>query len=193
MGWYSKAPHRVRVSQLGNFGLGLTSRSRYELHRQLGRSVLKLRKSTVATCTATRKPQSTCPILVCVFSRAHIDWLTIPATASTMSGSTKWREEQVLVICPGSSTTMAQLGCSELTPPSKRFPTRMFWDADAGFWRPYRTYTRKKKIEGAVNGEAKEEEEIVEDPDSTEGAVYPLRGKHFQCSRALSDKLFLSL
>ncbi|KAJ4389693.1 Actin-like protein arp9 (SWI/SNF complex component arp9) [Gnomoniopsis smithogilvyi] len=93
-----------------------------------------------------------------------------------MSGSTKWREEQVLVICPGSSTTMAQLGCSELTPPSKRFPTRMFWDAEATYWRPYRTYTRKKKIEGAINGEADEEEEIVEDPDSIEGAVYPLRG-----------------
>ncbi|KAJ4415184.1 Actin-like protein arp9 (SWI/SNF complex component arp9) [Gnomoniopsis sp. IMI 355080] len=93
-----------------------------------------------------------------------------------MSGSTKWREEQVLVICPGSSTTMAQLGCSELTPPSKRFPTRMFWDAEATYWRPYRTYTRKKKVEGAINGEAEEEEEIVEDPDSTEGAVYPLQG-----------------
>lgn len=80
------------------------------------------------------------------------------------------------MICPGSSTTMAQLGCSELTPPSKRFPTRMFWDADATFWRPYRTYTRKKKVEGAMNGDADEEEEIVEDPDSAEGAVYPLRG-----------------
>lgn len=80
------------------------------------------------------------------------------------------------MICPGSSTTMAQLGCSELTPPSKRFPTRMFWDADAGYWRPYHTYTRRKKVEGAPDGEAAEEDEIVEDPDSTEGAVYPLRG-----------------
>lgn len=71
---------------------------------------------------------------------------------------------------------MAQLGCNELTPPSKRFPTRMFWDAEAAFWRPYRTYTRKKKVEGAPIGEASEEEEVVEDPDSTEGAVYPLRG-----------------
>lgn len=98
------------------------------------------------------------------------------------------------MICPGSSTTMAQLGCSELTPPSQRFPTRMFRDDETGEWRPYHTYKRKKKTAAAnangsagagadadVNGDAdkKEEEyeyESIEDPDSTEGAVYPLKG-----------------
>lgn len=84
---------------------------------------------------------------------------------------------------------MAQLGCNELTPPSQRFPTRMFRDVETGEWRPYFTYKRKKDDAGAaVNGSAvenmnggvekKEEEEyeFVEDPDSDEGAVYPLQG-----------------
>lgn len=109
-----------------------------------------------------------------------------------MSSQTRWREEQVLVICPGSSTTMAQLGCSELTPPSQRFPTRMFRDEESGAWRPYHTYKRKKKSlagsnghveEAAQNGDKKDDEEweTVENPDSTEGAVYPMQG--MQCSR----------
>lgn len=99
------------------------------------------------------------------------------------------------MICPGSSTTMAQLGCSELTPPSQRFPTRMFRDAETGEWRPYYTYKRKKKTvavdvnggadaNGHANGAAggvdkkedKDEYEFVEDPDSAEGAIYPLKG-----------------
>ncbi|KAG8167972.1 hypothetical protein KVR01_003661 [Diaporthe batatas] len=103
-----------------------------------------------------------------------------------MSSQTKWKEEQVLVICPGSSTTMAQLGCSELTPPSQRFPTRMFKDEQTGAWRPYHTVKRKKENllntnggaqAGPVDGaKAEEEYEFVEDPDSSEGAVYPIRG-----------------
>ncbi|KAJ0113880.1 hypothetical protein J7T55_010124 [Diaporthe amygdali] len=103
-----------------------------------------------------------------------------------MSSQTKWREEQILVICPGSSTTMAQLGCSELTPPSQRFPTRMFKDEQNGGWRPYHTFKRKKNNPSESNGGAQnggvddvkveEEYEVVEDPDSSEGAVYPIRG-----------------
>ncbi|ROW09468.1 hypothetical protein VMCG_02227 [Cytospora schulzeri] len=108
-----------------------------------------------------------------------------------MSSQTRWREEQVLVMCPGSSTTMAQLGCSELTPPSQRFPTRMFRDEETGGWRPYYTYKREKKkslvAASASNGNAtgaaqteekkdEEEWETVEDPDATEGAVYPMQG-----------------
>ena len=85
-----------------------------------------------------------------------------------MSSQTgKWREEQVLVVCPGSQTTLAQLGCNELTPPIHRFPTRMFRDVEesseesgprsgsgsgsgsgAGGWRAYHTYKRKKKVGG---------------------------------------------
>lgn len=87
-----------------------------------------------------------------------------------MSSQTgKWREDQVLVVCPGSQTTLAQLGCNELTPPAFRFPTRMFKDPDSDAWRPHHTYKRKK--EGA------DEWEYVEDTDSTEGAVYPIQGE----------------
>lgn len=84
-----------------------------------------------------------------------------------MSG-TKWREEQILIICPGSRTTMAQLGCSELTPPTHRFPTRMFRDGNE--WRPYHTFKRTKVVDGV------EQEEWVEDVDSDEGAVFPMEG-----------------
>ncbi|KAH6855677.1 hypothetical protein B0I37DRAFT_338154 [Chaetomium sp. MPI-CAGE-AT-0009] len=93
-----------------------------------------------------------------------------------MSSQTgKWREEQVLVVCPGSQTTLAQLGCNELTPPVHRFPTRMFRDEESGDWRPHCTFKRKK--EGVVVGGEGEEEvwEYVEDVDSVEGAVYPIQ------------------
>ncbi|KAK4125480.1 hypothetical protein N657DRAFT_688240 [Parathielavia appendiculata] len=91
-----------------------------------------------------------------------------------MSSQTgKWREEQVLVICPGSQTTLAQLGCNELTPPAHRFPTRMFKDPDSDdHWRPYHTYKRKK--ESAADGDGEDAWEYVEDTDSVEGAVYPI-------------------
>lgn len=72
-----------------------------------------------------------------------------------MSSQTgKWREEQVLVVCPGSQTTLAQLGCNELTPPIHRFPTRMFRDetegGGEGGWRAYHTFRRKKKVPGSA-------------------------------------------
>lgn len=63
---------------------------------------------------------------------------------------------------------MAQLGCSELTPPTHRFPTRMFKDGDE--WRPYYTYQRKRVVDGV------EKEEWVEDVDEDEGATWPIQG-----------------
>ncbi|PKS08914.1 hypothetical protein jhhlp_003527, partial [Lomentospora prolificans] len=124
-----------------------------------------------------------------------------PQPENKMSGSAaKWKEEQILVICPGSRTTMAQLGCSELTPPVHRIPTRMFKDPEDGGWRPYHTFKRKKpgfvkKVsEGAQqNGEAKaaeedeDEWEWVEDQDSDEGAVYPM-----QAGRIVNMPAFLA-
>ncbi|KAM0357239.1 hypothetical protein HYE67_004335 [Fusarium culmorum] len=86
-------------------------------------------------------------------------------TMSSTAG--KWREEQVLIICPGSRTTMAQLGCSELTPPARRMPTRMFKEGDQ--WAPY----HKTKRTTIVNGV--EEDEWLEDVDEDEGAVYPIQ------------------
>lgn len=85
------------------------------------------------------------------------------------SSVAKWREEQILIVCPGSRTTMAQLGCSELTPPLHRLPTRMFRDGNE--WRPYHTYRRSRVVAGV------ETEEWVEDLDSDEGAVFPIEGE----------------
>ncbi|KAK2040278.1 hypothetical protein LZ31DRAFT_474825 [Colletotrichum somersetense] len=98
---------------------------------------------------------------------------------STQTG--KFREDQVLIICPGSQTTMAQLGCGELTPPIHRIPTRMFKDAETDEWRPFHTFKRKKPSANgalAIDGPRVDEDEYewVEDTDSTEGAVYPLQG-----------------
>ncbi|KAI1128885.1 actin-like ATPase domain-containing protein [Nemania abortiva] len=101
----------------------------------------------------------------------------------------KWREDQVLVICPGSQTTMAQLGCSELTPPAHRIPTRMFKDEEGEEFYPYHTYKRKKITTAATttttttteptnDSKDKDEDdwEYVEDRDSVEGAIYPMQG-----------------
>lgn len=86
-----------------------------------------------------------------------------------MSSTTgKWREEQVLIVCPGSRMTMAQLGCSELTLPTRRMQTRMFKDGEQ--WAPHHRTKRTKLVNG------QEEEEWVEDVDEDEGAVYPIQG-----------------
>ncbi|KAG6004141.1 hypothetical protein E4U21_001358 [Claviceps maximensis] len=86
-----------------------------------------------------------------------------------MSTSTaKWREEQILIICPGSRTTMAQLGCTELTPPAHRIATRMFRDGDK--WRPNYTFQRTTVVNGVKT------EEWVEDVDADTGAVWPIQG-----------------
>ena len=90
------------------------------------------------------------------------------------SAAGKWREEQVLIICPGSQTTMAQLGCHELTPPAHRIPTRMFRDPETKEWRPYHTYKRKK---AGATGDGEDDFEWVEDRDSTVGAVYPMESE----------------
>lgn len=70
---------------------------------------------------------------------------------------------------------MAQLGCSELTPPTHRIPTRMFKDEETNEYTPYHTYKRKKP-NATVDGKADDQWEFVEDRDSIEGAVYPLQG-----------------
>ncbi|KAI0889902.1 uncharacterized protein GGS22DRAFT_149450 [Annulohypoxylon maeteangense] len=106
-----------------------------------------------------------------------------------MAQQGKWREDQVLIICPGSQTTMAQLGCSELTPPAHRIPTRMFKDPETKEYTPHRIYKRKKagasgSANANVNGSTSASDdkddddqwEYVEDQDSVEGAIYPLQG-----------------
>src|SRR4051794_22134842 len=107
-----------------------------------------------------------------------------------MSGQTgKWREEQVLIICPGSQTTLAQLGCNELTLPAHRFPTRMFRDEDSDDWRPFRTYKRKKEGEAAGD----DGWERVEDVESAEGAVYPIQGMFVSPSLSFSLRVLFAM
>lgn len=99
-----------------------------------------------------------------------------------MSNQQKWREEQILVICPGSETTLAHLGTTDLSIPQHRFPTRMFKDPDSDDYVPYKICKRKKEpptSNGNGYGNAKPEEdeyEYVEDRDSVEGAIYPMVG-----------------
>ncbi|KAK1594395.1 uncharacterized protein LY79DRAFT_155523 [Colletotrichum navitas] len=119
---------------------------------------------------------------VCIDSKKTSSGAQKAARAGNMSTQTgKFREDQVLIICPGSQTTMAQLGCGELTPPIHRIPTRMFKDAETDEWRPFHTFKRKKPNANgalAIDGPRVDEDEYewVEDTDSTEGAVYPLQG-----------------
>jgi actin-related protein 9 len=75
---------------------------------------------------------------------------------------------------------MAQLGCSELTPPTHRIPTRMFQDGNE--WRPYYTFKRTKKVNGI------EQEEWVEDVDEDKGAVWPIEGTTFHASLMLANR-----
>lgn len=98
-----------------------------------------------------------------------------------MSGSgAKFREEQVLVICPGSQTTLAQMGVAELSPPTHRFPTRMFPDPEkSNSYLPNHTYKRKKPKPTGEDHPREDEWEWVEDSDSTEGAIYPIVGEIF--------------
>jgi actin-related protein 9 len=98
-----------------------------------------------------------------------------------------FKDDQILIIAPGSQTTLAQYGLPEsFTPPSHRFPTRIFLAPDGKSFEPYKIRSRKKEIvrNGAdVNmsgtGEVKaeeEEEELIEDLEDDEGAIYPLKG-----------------
>ena len=105
----------------------------------------------------------------------------------------KWREEQILILCPGSQTTMAQLGCNELTPPAYRIPTRMFKDEDEeDQWRPYATVKRKKAHPTGEAPKSDDDEwEYVEDPDSGEGAVFPIQGASMRGQTLLNDGLLM--
>ncbi|OBT69168.1 hypothetical protein VE03_01970 [Pseudogymnoascus sp. 23342-1-I1] len=101
-----------------------------------------------------------------------------------------FKDEHILIIAPGSLTTLAQLGLPEsFTPATTKVRTRMF-PAGEGKWEPYKINEVKKATPpAAANGgevtmggtgeeEKKEdneaEPEFEEDLESDEGAVYPL-------------------
>ncbi|POS82352.1 hypothetical protein EPUL_006180, partial [Erysiphe pulchra] len=91
-----------------------------------------------------------------------------------------FKDEHILIIVPGSQTTLAQLGLPEsFTTPSHRFPTRMFRAPDGKSWEPHRICERPKEpSDGDVvmNGTNEEQEtELVEYTDQDEGAIWPLK------------------
>ncbi|RQM06624.1 hypothetical protein DH86_00001261 [Scytalidium sp. 3C] len=106
-----------------------------------------------------------------------------------------FRDENILLLVPGSQTTLAQLGLPEsFTPAVHRFPTRVFLGPDGKSYEPHKVRTRKKeKVEKeaadgdvemtGTNGEdakaeeEEEEEELIELPDDNEGAIWPLNGE----------------
>jgi actin-related protein 9 len=96
-----------------------------------------------------------------------------------------FKDENILIIAPGSQTTLAQLGLPEsFTPPTHRFPSRVFPAPDGKTYEPYKIQAKKKAVVGdgdvdmdGVEGNADEEdEELFEYPDDAEGAIYPLKG-----------------
>lgn len=107
------------------------------------------------------------------------------------TSSVKWKEEQILIVCPGSQTTLASLGCAELSPPTIRVPTRMFRDAESERWRPVHTFMRRKySPEDSDDDDGEEDSEVdfeyVEDPESDEGAVFPIQGEKTRFPRQWS-------
>ena len=97
-----------------------------------------------------------------------------------------FKDEHILIIAPGSQTTLAQLGLPEsFTPASHRLPTRMFLSPDGKTYEPYKIRSQKKEpvvtngedtSMGGVDKDKEEEEELIEDPEDEEGAIYPLKG-----------------
>jgi actin-related protein 9 len=94
-----------------------------------------------------------------------------------------FKDENILIIAPGSQTTLAQLGLPEsFTPASHRIPTRMFLGPDGKTFEPYKIRARKKEgmtnggdVEMGGAGAMEEDEELIEDPEDDEGAIYPLK------------------
>ncbi|MCJ1281412.1 Actin-like protein arp9 (SWI/SNF complex component arp9) [Xylographa opegraphella] len=128
-----------------------------------------------------------------------------------------FKDEHVLIIAPGSQTTLAQLGLPEsFTPARLRISTRMFPAEKAGEWEPLKV--RETKVRKAVVGFAAEgtdgedtkmddapegdiheaDEEIIyeEDPSTDDGAVYPLkegRVTNWSCFFALLTHVYNTL
>ncbi|ESZ90152.1 putative SWI/SNF and RSC complexes subunit arp9 [Sclerotinia borealis F-4128] len=97
-----------------------------------------------------------------------------------------FKDEHILIIAPGSQTTLAQLGLPEsFTPPQRRFPTRMFLAPDKKTYEPYRIRPKKKDAPATANvdtemGGIKEdkadgEEDLEEVPEDDGGAIWPLK------------------
>ncbi|KAK3077354.1 hypothetical protein LTS18_010499, partial [Coniosporium uncinatum] len=89
-----------------------------------------------------------------------------------------FKDEQVIIIAPGSQTTLAQLGLPEsFTPARFRIRSRMFPAPKEGEWEPYKIRRRERNHglqtpSSGPQGLSNEEDnaEYEEDPVSEDGA-----------------------
>ncbi|KAI9803152.1 MAG: Actin-like protein arp9 (SWI/SNF complex component arp9) [Piccolia ochrophora] len=92
-----------------------------------------------------------------------------------------FKDEHVLIIAPGSQTTLAQLGLPEsFTPARVSLPTRMFPAEKKGEWEPYRIRERKRPApsgadqnepdDGSTNGARPAHVNGTEDVEMADGA-----------------------
>ncbi|MCJ1351422.1 MAG: Actin-like protein arp9 (SWI/SNF complex component arp9) [Icmadophila ericetorum] len=109
-----------------------------------------------------------------------------------------FKEEHILIIAPGSRTTLAQLGLGEsFTPPKLILRSCMFKGEKPGQWEPVKIRRKDMKTNGTINGSTDAflgEEEVIyeEDPTSEEGAVWPLmKGRivNWSCFLALLEHI----
>ncbi|RYN36030.1 hypothetical protein AA0119_g5129 [Alternaria tenuissima] len=120
-----------------------------------------------------------------------------------------FKDDQIIIIAPGSETTVAQLGLPEsFTPARLRVRSRMFPAEKEGEFEPYKI-RRKQDQPAATNGEPKDEsqeekkpaegdDDVVweEDRVSEEGAIWPIQqGKivDWPCFFALITHTYNSL
>ena len=92
-----------------------------------------------------------------------------------------YKDEQIVIIAPGSLETLAQLGIPEtMSPAVLRVRSRMFPAQQEGEWEPYKVRQRKKAPPPPESGENQgapaqdEEPEYFEDFTTDEGAVWPM-------------------
>ncbi|KAL8820880.1 MAG: hypothetical protein Q9223_001000 [Gallowayella weberi] len=131
-----------------------------------------------------------------------------------------FKDEHILVIAPGSQTTLAQLGLPEsFTPAQLRLSSRMFPAEKKGEWEPIKVRERripKQKrnaapeptdgdtsmadVDGQVNrvGNEIEREDTYfeEDPTTEDGAIYPIRQGRvvdWSCLFALMSHIYNTL
>ncbi|RMZ71570.1 chromatin remodeling complex subunit [Pyrenophora seminiperda CCB06] len=120
-----------------------------------------------------------------------------------------FKEDQIIIIAPGSETTLAQLGLPEsFTPASLRVRSRMFPAEKQGEFEPYKI-RRKQDKPAVTNDDAQDEsqqenkpaegdDEVVweEDRVSEEGAIWPIqqgRIVDWPCFFALITHVYNSL
>ncbi|KAK4542619.1 hypothetical protein LTR36_006667 [Oleoguttula mirabilis] len=117
-----------------------------------------------------------------------------------------FRDDQILIIAPGSETTLAQLGLPEsFTPARYRLRSRMFQAEQEGEYEPVKIRRKEKPasaptapVNGITDGEQPKPEtngepEWEEDRISEDGAIWPIReGKivDWQCFYALMTHVY---